>query len=66
LKCKKLSGVKYISALLEEKEDRKDLWLVFQLGGQSLNKGLCDVKGEFYKGERIYKVNHGPLYFALK
>ncbi len=27
---------------------------------------MFEVKGEFYKGERIYKVNHWALYFSLR
>ena len=47
-------GVKYISALVDSKENNFDMWLVYQLGGQSLTRNLYDVKGEFYKGERLY------------
>jgi len=27
---------------------------------------MFEVKGEFYKGERIYKVNHWQLYYSLR
>lgn len=30
-----------------------------------LSKALFNVKGEFYKGERIYNVNHSAVYFRL-
>lgn len=31
-----------------------------------MNEHLFDVKGEFFKGERIYKVNHQPFYTAVR
>lgn len=31
-----------------------------------MNEHLFNVKGEFFKGERIYAVNHGSLYHALR
>jgi serine/threonine protein kinase len=31
-----------------------------------MNEHLFDVKGEFYEGTRVYKVNHGLLYHALR
>jgi serine/threonine protein kinase len=34
--------------------------------GKTLNESLYDVKGEFYKGERIYMVNHSHLYHCLR
>ena len=34
-----------------------DMWLVFEIGGSSLSKSLYDLKGEFFKGERVYSVN---------
>jgi hypothetical protein len=38
-------------------EEKNDKWLVYQLGGHSLSKECFDIKGEFFNGERIYKVN---------
>jgi hypothetical protein len=32
------------------------MWLVFEIGGHSLSKSLYDLKGEFFKGERVYSV----------
>ena len=49
-------GIELIAALLDEVEDSKDIWLVYELGGPCLTKNLFEVKGEFYKGERIYGV----------
>jgi serine/threonine protein kinase len=31
-----------------------------------MNEHLFNVKGEFFKGERIYMVHHGPLYYGLR
>jgi serine/threonine protein kinase len=48
-------------------EDRKDLWLIYELcSGTTLSDHLGTVKGEFYKNERVYKVQHGSLYYALR
>jgi serine/threonine protein kinase len=53
--------------LIDKVEDKKDIWLIYQLcQGQTLNELLFDVKGEFFKGERIYKVNHQPFYTAIR
>ena len=49
-------GLRGISKLLDEVEEQRDFWLVYELGGSSLTKQLYEVKGEFFKGERIYHV----------
>jgi serine/threonine protein kinase len=59
-------GIKHISALLDEVKDKQDYWLTYELGGPNLTKNLFDVKGEFHKGERVYRVSHNDFYFALK
>lgn len=60
-------GIKSIARLLDEIEETKDFWLVYEVGSACLNKHLFDVKGEFYKGERVYLVNHtAPFYQQLK
>ena len=45
-----------IALLLEKIEDENDIWLCYTLEGKSLNSNLFQVKGEFFKGERIYSV----------
>jgi serine/threonine protein kinase len=55
-----------IARLLDEIEEKQDFWLVYEVGATSLSKHLFDVKGEFYKGERLYLVNHGAFYQDLK
>jgi serine/threonine protein kinase len=53
--------------LLDSVEDKKDLWLIYELcPGKTMNEHLFDVKGEFYKGERIYMVHHGSFYHAVR
>jgi len=32
------------------------MWMVFELGGHTLSKLLYEMKGEFFKGERVYQV----------
>jgi len=44
--------------LLETIEEEKDVWLCYTLEGKSLNSQLFQVKGEFYKNERIYQVKY--------
>lgn len=53
---------KHLTRLLGQLSDRHDLWAVFELGGVSLSKALFELKGEFCRGERLYKINHLPLY----
>jgi hypothetical protein len=53
--------------LIDSVEDKKDLWLIYELcKGKTMNEHLFEVKGEFYKGERIYMVHHGDFYHALR
>ena len=48
-------------------EEKKDLWLIYELcPGRTLNELCFEVKGEFYKGERLYKVQHGDFYYAIR
>ena len=49
-------GMEHIAALLNVVEDSRDLWLVYEVGAASMGDLLFNVKGEFYKGERIYNV----------
>ena len=53
--------------LLDTVEDKKDLWLIYELcKGKTMNEHLFDVRGEFYKGERIYMVHHSTFYHAIR
>ena len=51
--------------MLNYQEDAKDLWLVFEVCGKPLSKAMYEVKGEFYKGERIYSVGHDPTMYTV-
>jgi serine/threonine protein kinase len=62
----KYPGIKMIARLLDVIEEAKDFWLVYEVGAQPLTKLLFEVKGETYKGERIYGVNHQEFYTKLK
>eukprot|EP00826_Nyctotherus_ovalis_P047121 TRINITY_DN5379_c0_g1_i12.p1 TRINITY_DN5379_c0_g1~~TRINITY_DN5379_c0_g1_i12.p1 ORF type:complete len:530 (-),score=129.83 TRINITY_DN5379_c0_g1_i12:621-2210(-) len=59
-------GAESVVGYLDIIEDVKDVWVVYELGGPSLTKQLFEVKGDFYKGERLYKVNHLHLYEVVK
>jgi hypothetical protein len=48
----------YLIKLVYSKIGLKDVWLVFELGGNTLQKQLFEVKGCFYKSERIYQINN--------
>ena len=53
--------------LIDSVEDKKDLWLIYELcPGKTMNELLFEVKGEFYKGERIYMVHHGVFYHDIR
>jgi len=53
--------------LLQYVEEKKDLWLIYEVcSGKTMNEAMFDVKGEFYKGERIYLVQHSVFYHQLR
>jgi hypothetical protein len=52
----KYPGIKMIAKLLEVFEEPKDFWLVYEVGSLPMSRHLFEVKGETYKGERIYSV----------
>lgn len=63
----KTPGGENICKLLDYVEDKKDLWLIYELcAGKTMNEELFEVKGEFYKGERIYMVHHSAFYHLLR
>jgi serine/threonine protein kinase len=56
-----------ICMLRDSVEDKKDLWLIYEVcTGKTMNEHLFEVKGEFYKGERIYMVHHSNFYHSLR
>lgn len=52
--------------LLDSKIEKSDLWAFYEIGGTSLSKALFQVKGEFVKGERMYRIEHPVLYEFFK
>ena len=60
-------GGENLCRLLKYTEDKKDCWLIYEVcTGQTMNEALFNVKGEFYKGERIYMVHHSNFYHCLR
>ena len=58
-------GLSSIARLLSVVEENKDSWLVYEVGKQALGSLMFDVKGEFFRGERIYNVFHKDFFIAL-
>lgn len=58
-------GMGSIAQFIDQIDDARDIWLVYEVGPACLRKVLNDVKGEFFKGERIYKVQHLQFYNRL-
>lgn len=59
-------GVAHIAKLLDYVETKRDIWLVMEFGGVSLTRSAYEIKGEFHRGERLYRVNHLPLLESMK
>ena len=53
---KKFPGVKRITRLFNVLDEPKDVWLVYEVGGESLGSHLFTMKGQFHNGERVYNV----------
>lgn len=53
--------------MIDSIAEKRDFWLIYELcKGKTMNEHLFNVKGEFYKGERLYMVHHGQLYKAIR
>mmetsp|Transcript_63623 Transcript_63623/g.207568 ORF Transcript_63623/g.207568 Transcript_63623/m.207568 type:complete len:542 (-) Transcript_63623:76-1701(-) len=59
-------GIEHIARLLDHVETKRDMWMVMEYGGTSLTKMAYNIRGEFYRSERIYRVNHMPLMETMK
>jgi len=59
-------GIQSIAKLLDYTETKRDIWLVMEYGGSSLTKCVYEIRGEFLRGERLYRVSHLPLMQAMK
>lgn len=51
--------------MIEAVDTPRDLWLVFEKGGDTLSSLLFDVQGESYRGSRIYHVRQRSLLQAF-
>lgn len=59
-------GIRHIAKLLDAVETKRDLWLVQEFGGTCLTKACFEIKGEFVRGERLYRCIHQPLLLAMR
>lgn len=59
-------GICHLAKLLDHSETKKDIWLVMEYGGTCLTKMAYEIKGEFLRGERVYRVIHLPLLQRMK
>jgi len=59
-------GIHHIAKLIDYVETKRDLWLVMEYGGTSLTKTAYEIKGEFLRGERMYRVVHLPVLQSMK
>ena len=56
-----------VCKLLNHVEDKRDIWLIYEVcPGSTMNEEMFQVKGEFYQGERIYRVHHSQFYHCLR
>lgn len=55
----------HIAKLFGFKQTVKDVFFIYELCGQSIAKSIYSYKGEFYKDERIYRIDFTPLYEKL-
>lgn len=62
-KYKNNQGLDGFTRLLKFSQQGKDLWMVYELAGIPISKALYNMKGEFYKGQRLYKINFTNLYY---
>ena len=51
--------------LVSLSQNQRDLWLAYELGGQTISKRVYEMKGEFHKGERLYRISFNPLYYNM-
>lgn len=41
------------------------MWIVYELGGETISKMIYEMKGEFFKSERIYRIFYTDLHDLL-
>lgn len=59
-------GIRNVAKLLDHSETKRDIWMVMEYGGTCLTKSAYEIKGEFLRGERLYRVMHMPLLQQMK
>eukprot|EP00742_Colponemidia_sp_Colp-10_P005295 GILJ01005656.1.p1 GENE.GILJ01005656.1~~GILJ01005656.1.p1 ORF type:complete len:554 (-),score=66.86 GILJ01005656.1:261-1823(-) len=59
-------GLNHVCSLLSHYDGKKDMFLVFENGGTALTKHLFEIKGEFWKGQRIYQIKQMPFFHLLR
>uniref|UniRef100_A0A0G4ICY6 Protein kinase domain-containing protein n=1 Tax=Chromera velia CCMP2878 TaxID=1169474 RepID=A0A0G4ICY6_9ALVE len=59
-------GIRHVARMIDSRETARDLWIVFEMAGVSLTKLLFNIKGEFWNGQRTYRVVHGRLLEVFK
>ncbi|EAR93546.4 Serine/Threonine kinase (macronuclear) [Tetrahymena thermophila SB210] len=58
-------GINNFLKCYEIRHTQRDIFIVYELGGGSLSSILYEIKGEFYKNERVYKINFTELHDKL-
>ncbi|KAL4506038.1 hypothetical protein ABPG72_013799 [Tetrahymena utriculariae] len=58
-------GINNFLKCYEIRHTQRDIFIVYELGGGSLSSILYEIKGEFYKNERVYKINFTGLHDKL-
>lgn len=59
-------GINHLAKVLDHSETKRDIWIVMEYGGTCLTKTAFEIKGEFLRGERLYRVIHLPLLQRMK
>jgi hypothetical protein len=59
-------NISFFPQLYRVIETPKDLWLLYEKGGQALSDLLFEIKGEFVNSSRVYRVHQKPLYERIR
>jgi len=46
-------------------ETVKDTWIVMEVAGPSISQILCQMNGEFYQNERVYRITFSKAFQDL-
>lgn len=61
-----MPGIKHIIRLNEKIEDKKDIWLSYELGKRALSEWLCSKQKHMVNGDEIYSIQHQLFYLLLQ